>query len=95
MSCKTTRQADQDIIDIYVHGVQEFGTAQVERYHQGLLRTFELLSANPRLARKRTEFVPPVRIHPFEAHLIIYMIWDDGILIVRVLHGRHKWELYL
>ena len=28
MSYKTTRQADQDIIDIYVHGVQAFGPAQ-------------------------------------------------------------------
>ena len=95
MSYKTTRQADQDIVDIYVHGVQELGTAHAERYHQGLIRTFELLSANPRLARERTEFVPPVRIHPYEAHLILYMVRDDGILVVRVLHGRQEWERYL
>lgn len=95
MTYKTTRQADQDIIDAYVHGVQEFGTDQAERYHQGLIATFELLSANPRLARERTEFVPPVRIHPYGAHLIVYTLRDDGVLIVRVLHGRQDWERYL
>lgn len=95
MSYKTTRQADQDIIDIYVHGVQEFGPAQAERYHQGLTDTFELLAANPRLARERPEFDPPVRIHPYEAHLIVYMVRDDGLLVVRVLHGRQDWERYL
>ena len=95
MSYKTTRQADQDIIDIYVHGVQEFGTDQAERYHRGLTSTFELLVTNPRLARERREFHPPVRIHPYEAHLIVYLVRDDGILIVRVLHGRQEWERYL
>jgi toxin ParE1/3/4 len=95
MSYNTTRHADQDIIDIYVHGVQAFGPAQAERYHEGLTRTFELLSANPHLARERPEFDPPVRLHPYEAHLIAYMIRDDGLLIVRVLHGRQDWERYL
>lgn len=33
MSYKTTRQADQDIIDIYVHGAAEFGVDQAEYYH--------------------------------------------------------------
>jgi plasmid stabilization system protein ParE len=32
MSYKTTRQADQDIIDIYVRGAADFGLDQAERY---------------------------------------------------------------
>lgn len=36
MSYKTTRKADQDIIDIYAHGVAEFGVELAERYHVGL-----------------------------------------------------------
>lgn len=95
MRYRTTRLADADIIDIYVHGALAFGREQAERYHRGLVETFELLSENPRLARERTEFAPAVRIHPYEAHLIIYTIEDDGLLIVRVLHGRSRWERYL
>ena len=95
MNFKTTRQADGDIIDIYVHGVAEFGVDQAERYHEGMVSVFELLAENPHLARERREFDPPVRLHPYQAHMIAYVVRDDGILIIRVLHGRQAWERYL
>jgi toxin ParE1/3/4 len=95
MRYRTTRQAERDLIDLYVDGDLQFGTDQAERYQRGLIRTFELLADNPRMARERTEFVPPVRIYPYEAHLVVYTIRDDGLLIVRVLHGRREWEKYL
>ena len=95
MIYKTTRRADQDIIDIYLRGVAEFGVDQAEHYHAGLAAAFELLAANPRIARERSEVNPPVRLHPFQAHLIAYVIHDDAILIVRILHGRQEWERHL
>jgi toxin ParE1/3/4 len=39
----------------------------------------------PELAAERRDFRPPVPIHHYEKHLIIYVINDSGILIVRVL----------
>jgi toxin ParE1/3/4 len=36
-----------------------------------------------------------VRVHPFQAHVIIYVVDDAGVLIVRVLHGRQEWERLL
>jgi toxin ParE1/3/4 len=95
MIYRTTRRADQDIIDIYVHGAAEFGVVQAERYHEGLISVFDLLAGNPLLARERSEFNPAVRLHPYQAHMIAYVIRDDGILIIRVLHGRQDWERYL
>lgn len=95
MSYKTTRRADQDIIDIYVRGAAEFGVEQAERYHEGLVSVLELLAENPHLARERTEFDPPVRLHPYQAHMIAYVLRNDGILVIRVLHGRQAWERYL
>jgi toxin ParE1/3/4 len=78
-----------------VCGAAEFGVDQAERYHEGLISAFDLLAANPLLARERTEFNPPVRLHPYQAHMIAYVVRDDGILIIRVLHGRQDWERYL
>ena len=40
----------------------------------------------PDMAPERRDFQPPVRMHHYEKHLIIYVIEDSGILIVRVLH---------
>jgi toxin ParE1/3/4 len=95
MACRTTRRADQDIIDIYFKGCREFGQAQAERYHAGLAATFDLIDRNPRLARERAEFDPPVRLHPYGAHMIVYRVDESGVLIVRVLHGRQDWERHL
>ncbi|RUM09787.1 type II toxin-antitoxin system RelE/ParE family toxin [Rhizobium chutanense] len=33
-----------------------------------------------------------MRLHPYHAHMIAYMIRDEDILIVRVLHGREDWQ---
>ena len=95
MVYRTTRQADQDIIDIYLRGCREFGQPHAERYHAGLAETLDLIGDNPRAARERSEFDPPVRLHPYRSHLIIYLLDDGGVLIVRVLHGRQEWEKHL
>ena len=92
MPYRTTRQADQDIIDIYLWGCREFGQPQAERYHAGLAATLDLIADNPRMARERAEFNPPVRLHPYQSHMIVYLLDDSGVLIVRVLHGRQDWE---
>lgn len=95
MSYRTTRQADEDIIAVFVQGATQFGLAQAEQYHNEMAGIFALLAENPQMARLRHEFSPPVRIHPFQAHVIVYIEQDDNILIVRVLHGRQDWERQL
>lgn len=50
-------------------------------------RQFEQIAKSPYLVAERKEFTPPVRILPYERHLVVYQIEDDGILIVRVLHA--------
>ena len=95
MTYRTTRQADQDIIDIYLRGCREFGQRQAELYHEGLARALDLIATEPRIARERREFTPPVRLHPYRSHLIVYVLDDAGVLIVRVLHGRQEWEKHL
>lgn len=95
MAFRTTRKADQDIIDIYLRGCREYGQPQAERYHAGLAQTLDLIGDNPRMARERTEFKPPVRMHPYQSHMIVYLLNDSGTLVVRVLHGRQDWERHL
>jgi toxin ParE1/3/4 len=46
-------------------------------------------------SRERPEFTPPVRIHPYGAHFVVYTLDDAGILIARVLPGRAEWECWL
>ena len=38
------------------------------------------------------EFRPPVRVHFYQAHVIVYVLDGSGILVLRILHGRQDWE---
>ncbi|MDK4713591.1 type II toxin-antitoxin system RelE/ParE family toxin [Rhizobium sp. CNPSo 4039] len=85
-------EAEEDIIAIAEQGIRMFGTAQARRYHDDLFAVLDLMAANPRMAREREEISPPVRIHPFKAHLIVYRIEEDGaIFVIRIRHEHENW----
>lgn len=92
MTFYLTREAEQDVISIYLYSAETFGPVQAEAYHEKLAATFRRLAEQPRIARLRTEIDPPVRVHACGAHIIIYGIQpDDSVLIVRVRHGSEDW----
>ena len=82
--------AEADLADIWRRGAAEWGIEQADRYADGLFALFDLLADFPELARERVEFDPPVRIHPSEAHLVIYR-WNSGLVeIIRILHAHQN-----
>ncbi|MBY3087705.1 type II toxin-antitoxin system RelE/ParE family toxin [Rhizobium laguerreae] len=92
MSFKLSAEAEEDIIAIAEQGVRMFGADQAKRYHDELFALFDLIAVNPRIARKRDEIDPPVRIHPFKAHLIVYRIEnDETIFVIRIRHAHEDW----
>lgn len=92
MGFRLSVAAEEDIIGIAEQSVRLFGPVQAGRYHDDLFALFDLIAANPRMARERHELSPPMRIHPFKAHLVVYKIEeDDNILIVRIRHGHEDW----
>lgn len=92
MSYKVTLKAESDIIAIYIDGVSAFGVNQAEIYHAQMEEVFELIATTPYIARERREIDPPIRIHPYKAHIILYKIEQDGsVLIIRVCHAKEDW----
>ena len=81
-----SRAAAADIKSIARYTQDTWGRDQRRRYLDGLGDKFQMLAAHPQMAAERRDFRPPVRIHHYEKHLIIYVIEEGGILIVRVLH---------
>jgi toxin ParE1/3/4 len=88
---RLTPRARADLEEIWVYTADTWSSAQVDRYLAGLAKTFELLADMPEIARERTEFMPPVRLHPHQAHLIVCRVEVDHILVVRVPSGREDW----
>jgi toxin ParE1/3/4 len=88
MKLEFSRAADEDLIGIYVYGATNFGMDQAERYHLSLSKALETLRTNPRLARERSEFTPPVRVHFHRHHVILYLAEQERLFIVRILGER-------
>jgi len=88
-----SRKAEDDLIEIYIKGASLFGRDQADQYHRKIEKMIDLLSENPRIARERLEISPPVRIHPFLSHLIVYMEDDNSdIFIIRICHAHEDWQ---
>ena len=92
MGFRLTRAAEDDLVAIGEAGIRLFGHRQARRYHDELFARFALLAANPRMARERQEISPPVRIHPFKTHLVVYLVEDADILILRIRHAHEDWQ---
>lgn len=92
---RLTPQAEADLEDIWLHGATEWSPDQADRYIDGIMAVFDLLCAMPGIARERTEFSPPVRIHPSGSHLVIYRNAGDHLDVLRILGGRQDWRRLL
>jgi toxin ParE1/3/4 len=89
-----TRQADQDLLDIYLT-IGLDNPAAAERIYTTIQEKTELLASQPRLGPRRPEIQPSTRILIERPYLILYKIrpnTDSGpvheVTIVRVLDGR-------
>jgi len=89
---RKTREADEDLIALYIQGSDRFGVRQADSYLDELDDVFRRLVINPGLARLRTEYRPPVRVFSFKAHVVVYGEEDEGIVILRVRHAHEDWQ---
>lgn len=95
MSFKVSVKARDDLRHIGRYTQKTWGTAQRRNYLADLNAAFALLGDSPGLAVLRTEFTPPVRLHPHGRHVILYTDHPDGVLIVRGLHQSQGIEAIL
>lgn len=93
MGYRLSQKAEEDIINIFLQGVEQFGIPQADDYHDLLKKTFHFLGENPEAARERPEITPPVQFYPTQSHLIFYTIDENkDIFILRVRHAHEDWQ---
>lgn len=85
-------QAEQDVRDVYDYGHSRFGDRQAMEYFDRLHSAFDRIDLTPMASRLRAEFDPPIRVHTFQAHVILYAIQDADVYIYRVFHGAADWH---
>ena len=87
-SCRLTRRAEEDLLEIFLFSFERFGTGQAERYRMGLERCLQRLADNPRLGRSVPAIAPGVRRHEHETHIVLDEEAADGVLILALVHAR-------
>ncbi len=78
--------AEIDILEIWDY-IADDSLAAADRWVDHLDKQFRVLATQPMMGRARDELVPGVRSFPFGRYVVFYMPLDDGIDVVRVLHG--------
>ena len=58
-----------------------------DRFVRLLLAKFVVLATMPQLERRREEFAPGLRSFPVGKCVIFYRSAENGVVIIRVLHG--------
>ena len=85
--------AQSDLEEMWLYSADRRSIDQADRYIHVLEEAFELLRIMPGISRERTEFDPPVRIHPSAEHVIVYRIDADCLTILRILGGSQNWQM--
>jgi toxin ParE1/3/4 len=85
-----TPEAEHDLQDIWVYTSKKWSIDQANHYIDELVAKFELFANAPFIAHERTEFVPPVRVHRHQSHVIIYRLPGKDLDIVRVAHMQQN-----
>jgi toxin ParE1/3/4 len=84
-------RAEQDLGEIY-DWIADDSTANADAYIERLVATMRLLADMPRMGSCRLSRFPSVRSFSVGSHLIFYQPVEDGIEVVRVIHGARDWE---
>ena len=92
MGYRLSSLAERDFIDLIAFGFERFGKTQTEKFAEELKRTFIRIAQFPLANRDRSEMDPSARVQIFQNYLIIYRIEQDGIFILRIVHGHYDWQ---
>lgn len=81
-----TRQAAADLDDIAAYTLANWGVRQMAVYMEKLAERFAWLAEHPDIGRERHEIAPGYRSFVEGAHVIFYLVRDQSIDIIGVLH---------
>ena len=91
---KISAEAKQDLNDIWDY-IANRSITNADRYLDRLLRRIERLGDSPLvLGNPRDYLVPGLRGSIEGSHVIFYMVYQDRIVIIRILHQKQDHPSY-
>lgn len=89
MDCRVSSRAEADLDDIWLYVAKETGSLEAaDRLVDSITERFAVLANFPYLGRTREDLGPDRRSLAVGEHVAVYLVKDDSVLILRVVHGR-------
>ncbi len=92
---RLTPRARRDLDIIWDFTAAKWTYERADKYVTGIIEACETLLIHPEQAPEYIEITPPVRIHRYLSHLIVYRLECDHLLVIRILHMRQNWQKLL
>ena len=83
-----TNDAEKDLINIYLYGVEHFGMTQAENYLESIHSKITVAAEHPSFGMDYGFVQKGLRRLESKAHAIYFRSSTEGIRILRVLSGR-------
>ncbi len=83
-----TERAEDDLLSVFLDGIELFGLNQARRYKDELDRCFQLMASHPQMGRPAPLIGEGVRRHEHKSHIILYEEKAGGILILAVVPAK-------
>jgi toxin ParE1/3/4 len=83
---RVSEAAKTDLQEIWLFIAQDHPNA-ANRFIRVLISRFPKLASLPHMGRQREELSPRLRSFPVGRYVIFYRPIEDGIEVVRILHG--------
>jgi toxin ParE1/3/4 len=90
-----THDAERDLINIFLYGIEHFGPVQAEKYAKTLNAKIEMAAEHPDFGADYGFVISGVRRYEAVSHAVYYRSTQTGILVLRILHGRMDPARYL
>ena len=84
-----SRDADFDLLEIWTH-IARHRLDAADRLAERFDEVFRLLAESPQIGRAVDWLLPGLRRFPVGEYLVFFMSSEDGVRIVRVIHGARE-----
>ncbi|MBM9538791.1 type II toxin-antitoxin system RelE/ParE family toxin [Desulfobulbus alkaliphilus] len=86
--------AKADLVEIWDY-IAEDSEARADAFIEVIDQKLQLIAERPNIGRLRDELATSLRSFPVGRYIIFYIPFEEGINVVRVLHGARDFEAVL
>lgn len=89
IAIRKSARAEEDIYEAWRYTALD-NRAAADRFLDAIERRIDLLTRHPFSGSPREDLAPGIRHLVSGSYLILYRIEEDGVRIVRIMHGRRE-----